>query len=52
MFKTTFFQGLKLDNSTITNLISSVQSPAGFDKVLLSPLKLSELDSDISVLSS
>jgi len=30
---TTILEGLKLDNSTITNLISSVQSPAGFEKL-------------------
>ena len=33
MFKTTFLKGLKLDNSTITTLIGSVQSPEGFEKV-------------------
>ena len=31
--KTTLFQTLKLDNSTITSLIGSVQNAEGFDKV-------------------
>ena len=31
--KTTLFQTLKLDNSTITSLIGSVQNAEGFEKV-------------------
>merc|ERR1712110_362931 len=40
-------EGLKLDNSTITTLISSVQSPEGFDKV-----KTAVLSGDMSSLSA
>merc|ERR1711971_969636 len=40
---TTILEGLKLDNSTITKLISSVQSPAGFEK-----LKTAVLSGDVN----
>jgi len=43
---TTILEGLKLDNSTITTLISSVQSPEGFEKV-----KTAVLSGDMSALS-
>jgi hypothetical protein len=44
---TTILEGLKLDNSTITTLISSVQNPEGFDKV-----KTAVLSGDMSSLSA
>jgi len=44
---TTILEGLKLDNSTITTLISSVQSPEGFDKV-----KTAVLSGDMTSLSA
>merc|ERR1712192_346420 len=44
---TTILEGLKLDNSTITNLISSVQSPAGFEK-----LKTAVLSGDVSTMQA
>merc|ERR1719516_33825 len=44
---TTILEGLKLDNSTITTLIGSVQSPEGFDKV-----KTAVLSGDTTSLSA
>merc|ERR1712233_65689 len=44
---TTILEGLKLDNSTITTLIGSVQSPEGFEKV-----KTAVLSGDLTSLSS